>query len=526
MNRLDEGGLAQPPEKPAPPPAEPTTPPAEASPVVVHVAPEVSVGCAYCKGRLVRPEAVYCAACLAPHHHDCWTDHGKCAACAADTMVRAERSPRRARGVGVAAATIAALGLGIGLVALPPSRTASVEAPRLASPVPTETSLPAVPTSPAPAPAPAKKSSGPDVGDTIRIRRQKWRVTRLVPEGGFVARQWLGDGWGEESTVPSDTLYVPVELEKRTTVGSAAGSVQLELGILKQGPRSRVRLVVSVLGQDRILRSGRVALPGRDPIELGPLLPGDTRTEHPVVVDLDGPLAELTDLDFVPVASPEGKRIIARVLASKPALDPQLAGTAVACGDPQLALALAHRLGEEDRKIVDDVFAGFAERGADALLEHLSVESDHYGLMTPTKEGTLVWKTTSDAVALQRRELELLDGLPIALRSGRAFTLFQISQGRTLARDELLDVAKNHLEDLMEAIASDARFVEGGNEDAVAAFFAGLGEDACSALARRVASLDPVLATSIRSRRMLDMEPVKYGLARLRQDLSSRRGKP
>jgi tetratricopeptide (TPR) repeat protein len=51
---------------------------------------EVSVACSFCKGKLVRAEAVYCAACLAPHHEDCWDEHGACAACSATTLVRAE----------------------------------------------------------------------------------------------------------------------------------------------------------------------------------------------------------------------------------------------------------------------------------------------------------------------------------------------------------------------------------------------------------------------------------------------------
>jgi hypothetical protein len=40
----------------------------------------VAVGCAYCKDTLAREEAVYCAACLAAHHRECFGEHGSCSA--------------------------------------------------------------------------------------------------------------------------------------------------------------------------------------------------------------------------------------------------------------------------------------------------------------------------------------------------------------------------------------------------------------------------------------------------------------
>lgn len=46
----------------------------------VQVAPTavVSVACSFCRGGLLRPEAVYCASCLSAHHPDCFEDHGRC----------------------------------------------------------------------------------------------------------------------------------------------------------------------------------------------------------------------------------------------------------------------------------------------------------------------------------------------------------------------------------------------------------------------------------------------------------------
>jgi len=39
----------------------------------------VAVSCCYCHDRLRRREAAFCATCLAPHHPDCFQEHGRCA---------------------------------------------------------------------------------------------------------------------------------------------------------------------------------------------------------------------------------------------------------------------------------------------------------------------------------------------------------------------------------------------------------------------------------------------------------------
>ncbi len=41
---------------------------------------KVVLSCSYCHASLVKREAVYCASCLAPHHSDCFAEHGKCSA--------------------------------------------------------------------------------------------------------------------------------------------------------------------------------------------------------------------------------------------------------------------------------------------------------------------------------------------------------------------------------------------------------------------------------------------------------------
>jgi hypothetical protein len=41
---------------------------------------KVTLACTFCHDALVRTDAVYCAACLAPHHGDCFERHGRCSA--------------------------------------------------------------------------------------------------------------------------------------------------------------------------------------------------------------------------------------------------------------------------------------------------------------------------------------------------------------------------------------------------------------------------------------------------------------
>lgn len=55
--------------------------------------------CTYCRGALERPDAAYCAGCLAPHHADCFAEHGRCAApgCQGLEVVRTSAPPRARR---------------------------------------------------------------------------------------------------------------------------------------------------------------------------------------------------------------------------------------------------------------------------------------------------------------------------------------------------------------------------------------------------------------------------------------------
>jgi hypothetical protein len=59
----------------------------------------VAVGCVYCKDALAREEAVYCAACLAAHHKECFEEHGRCTApgCGETRFVESRVSGTRPR---------------------------------------------------------------------------------------------------------------------------------------------------------------------------------------------------------------------------------------------------------------------------------------------------------------------------------------------------------------------------------------------------------------------------------------------
>lgn len=70
------------------------------APVEVREVTGISIRCAYCHGALARDEASFCAACLAPHHDECWVEHGRCTApgCAETRVVRPREGARRPTG--------------------------------------------------------------------------------------------------------------------------------------------------------------------------------------------------------------------------------------------------------------------------------------------------------------------------------------------------------------------------------------------------------------------------------------------
>lgn len=154
---------------------EPTPPPLD-----------VRLRCTWCHDGLVSAGAVYCAACLAPHHEECFAEDGRCAApgCGGRAVLRREPSrsgpgaeraaspPRRRRLVRGLAALVA--GGALSAVALLP-----VEEPgpsRPTSPAPPEAPAPA-PLPPAPAPpAPVESAPAGPLGRPLRAGEAEARA--------------------------------------------------------------------------------------------------------------------------------------------------------------------------------------------------------------------------------------------------------------------------------------------------------------------------------------------------------------
>jgi hypothetical protein len=96
--------------------------------------PVVGVACTYCKDSFGSSARVFCAACLAPYHPDCFREHGKCAVagCGETKVVSAQTLPRSARPRPIALLAVAlATGLG-GVAAWSLRGTHAPEPPRVA----------------------------------------------------------------------------------------------------------------------------------------------------------------------------------------------------------------------------------------------------------------------------------------------------------------------------------------------------------------------------------------------------------
>lgn len=92
---------------------------------VDEVGRRIALSCSYCHGRTTRDEVAFCATCLAPHHVECFTTHGRCAlpGCEEAAVVRPQLTSvgpvrrRRRRGPWIGLAALAA-GLGGAVAAL------------------------------------------------------------------------------------------------------------------------------------------------------------------------------------------------------------------------------------------------------------------------------------------------------------------------------------------------------------------------------------------------------------------------
>jgi WD40 repeat protein len=83
---------------------------------VKKLLPAITVlrSCIYCHGALARHEVVYCSACLAQHHADCFAEHGRCGApgCGETRVLQPTRLPPKRRTSVVLGAALLALGVG------------------------------------------------------------------------------------------------------------------------------------------------------------------------------------------------------------------------------------------------------------------------------------------------------------------------------------------------------------------------------------------------------------------------------
>ena len=144
----------------------------------------ISVACTICHGGIMRQEAVYCAACLAPHHPDCFAGHGRCGApgCGEVRVVRAHVARRPLWSVvRVAAGIVFCLLAGGGLALW----TRPVEAP-VEKKLPVEPpAKPVEPVAKPPTSTPIPDSDSPEKSAAERARARRvdvWRVDVLVKE--------------------------------------------------------------------------------------------------------------------------------------------------------------------------------------------------------------------------------------------------------------------------------------------------------------------------------------------------------
>ncbi len=133
---FDELRVAPEPDEPLPPAVwtnvvkgieAPVEAPAPAKPAPQSAADmAIALSCPFCHDTLSRAEAVYCASCLAPHHGDCWRQHGRCSAfgCEETQTVRPKGAPeialpprKRSSGLRYGAPVLLLVGLG-GVAAL------------------------------------------------------------------------------------------------------------------------------------------------------------------------------------------------------------------------------------------------------------------------------------------------------------------------------------------------------------------------------------------------------------------------
>ncbi|MCO5167704.1 MAG: zf-HC2 domain-containing protein [Planctomycetes bacterium] len=262
----------------------------------------ISLSCSFCRGALVRADAVYCASCLAPHHPECWREYGRCSVmgCGEPRVVRPTGRPEVAPAPAVVAGGDKALdpdrrrrrtrwvGGGLGLLLGGGLAAAALAPPaRLAAPA---ASL----VTPAPAPEPVEPRWDVAVRDAslgelcaalereagARIDLSAGLTDVLLREG-----RWRGRTW-REVVVEVARAHGLVVREEPDRVGLTGRPVVVELArstlerratlLLEVTPRWRLtelrsgpphEVAVARAGRAIALfegRSVRVLAPGRD----------------------------------------------------------------------------------------------------------------------------------------------------------------------------------------------------------------------------------------------------------------------
>lgn len=213
----------------------------------------VGVRCTYCHAGLPQAEASFCAACLAPHHAECFEEHGHCAApaCGGSALVYPQRPrPRVGRraawpwllgGVLVGAAALTPVAFNGGDALSDARGTSAAGAPRTHRPVPLDVLRPGVGREAAVAALgePEKVIAHEDGETVLAYYRQGARVTldakgRLTQAAffGFHTSDEYPDANGNQplggpvgTYLPAGWSYRGVEFGKPATSELLAGAV-------------------------------------------------------------------------------------------------------------------------------------------------------------------------------------------------------------------------------------------------------------------------------------------------------------
>lgn len=214
----------------------------------------VTLTCRFCHDPLARGAAAFCAACLAPHHADCWREHGRCTVlgCGEARSIRpgaVEPAPGP-RGVAVgAAAALLLLALGVsGLAVVERRRAARLAAQVAARPAPQAPPAPPVP--PLLSVTARDASLGELAYEVARVAGTKVDLPaafadRLVRKGEWSAARWdrvlaeAAEGVGLRVSIDPAAVEVPTAL---TVLGDVAGPAERAGDVIPVTVTQRVTL--------------------------------------------------------------------------------------------------------------------------------------------------------------------------------------------------------------------------------------------------------------------------------------------